>query len=58
MKLFDIVTVRTNEINFRLDHDLSEILEITIDELDKMDLDVVEMMREVLFRIRKDAYES
>ena len=58
MKLFDIVTVRTNEINFRLDHDLSEILEITIDELDKMDLDVVEMMREVLFRIGKDAYES
>jgi len=58
MKLFDIVTVRTNEINFRLDHDLSEILEITIDELDEMDLDVVEMMREVLFRIGKDAYES
>jgi len=58
MKLFDIVTVRTNKINFRLDHDLSEILEITIDELDEMDLDVVEMMREVLFRIGKDAYES
>jgi len=58
MKLFDICTVRTNEINFHLDHDLSEILEITIDELDEMDLDVVEMMREVLFRIGKDAYES
>ena len=50
--------MRTNEINFQLDHDLSEILAITIDELDEMDLDVVEMMREVLFRIGKDAYES
>ena len=50
--------MRTNEINFHLDHDLSEILEITIDELDEMDFDVVEMMREGLFRIGKDAYES
>ena len=50
--------MRTNEINYHLDHALSEILAITIDELDEMDLDVVEMMREVLFRIGKDAYES
>ena len=53
-----ISNMRTNEINYHLDHDLSEILAITIDELDEMDLDVVEMMREVLFRIGKDAYES
>ena len=45
--------MRTNEINYHLDHALSEILAITIDELDEMDLDVVEMMREVLFRIGK-----
>ena len=51
-------TMRTKEINFHLDHKLSEILKITIDELDKMALSDVEMMRETLFRIEKELYEE
>lgn len=42
--------MRTNEINYHLDHELCEIFEITIDDLDKIELGVVEVMRELLFK--------
>ena len=36
-----------SSINFHLDHMIAEHLDITVDEVDEMDLDVVKKLREI-----------
>ena len=50
--------MRTNEMNYHLDHELCEIFHITIDDLDKIELSVVEVMRELLFKDGSIYYEK